>query len=64
MSEELKIDGRFFNTPLDAAMHVIRLLDLLSDAEGSPADGPRFREGILAGRDLIKQLKPPTKPQP
>lgn len=61
MCEEIRIDGRYFETPIDAAIHVITLLSLLSEEDGTPANGPRFRDGILAGRDLIKQLKPQTK---
>lgn len=64
----MKVDEREFDTPLEAACHVLWLLQRLSYYEphraGQPADGPRFREGILAARDLLDQLgyEPGEKP--
>lgn len=51
------IDGFEFDTPLDAACHVLWLLQRLSHEDGRPSDGFRFREGILAGRTLLKKIK-------
>lgn len=44
------VDGRTFATPLEAAMHLLWLIQRLSYCEphrdGMPADGPRLRETI------------------
>lgn len=57
----LNIDGREFKTPLDAALHLLWLLQRLSFyekyREGQPSDGFRFREGIIASRKLLRKLK-------
>lgn len=53
-------DGREFHSPLDAALHLLWLLQRLSysepQREGMPADGPRFREGIREARKLLSTL--------
>ena len=57
----LVVDGFEFDTPLDAALHIIWLLQRLSEykkeCEGQPCDGFRFRQGIIAGRKLLEKLK-------
>ena len=57
---KIVVDGREFDSRLDAALHVLWLLQRLSYFEpsraGQPCDGPRFREGILAARDLLNQV--------
>lgn len=56
----LVVDGWEFDTALDAALHIVWLLQRLSYyekwREGQPADGFRFRQGIIAGRKLLKKL--------
>jgi hypothetical protein len=56
----IKCDGRDFKSPLDAALHLLWLLQRLSfyesHREGQPADGPRFREGIIEARKLLDTL--------
>lgn len=56
----LVVDGFEFDTPLDAALHLLWLLQRLSyyekHREGQPADGFRFRQGIIASRKLLKKL--------
>ena len=57
----LVVDGWQFETPLDAALHLLWLLQRLSyyekHREGQPCDGFRFREGIIATRKLLRKLK-------
>lgn len=56
----LVVDGWEFDTALDAALHIVWLLQRLSYCEkwraGQPADGFRFRQGVIAGRKLLKKL--------
>lgn len=56
----LVVDGFEFNTPLDAALHLLWLLQRLSyyekHREGQPCDGFRFREAIIASRKLLREL--------
>lgn len=56
----LVVDGFEFNTPLDAALHLLWLLQRLSHyekhREGQPCDGFRFREAIIASRKLLTDL--------
>ena len=57
----LVVDGFEFETPLDAALHLLWLLQRFSyyekHREGQPCDGFRFREVIIASRKLLKTLK-------
>jgi hypothetical protein len=57
----LVVDGWEFEAPLDAALHLLWLLQRLSYSEkhraGQPCDGFRFRQGILAARELLRQLE-------
>ena len=57
----LLVDGREFKTPLDASLHLLWLLQRLSHyekgREGEPCDGFRFREGIIAARKLLRELR-------
>lgn len=61
MVRALVVDGFEFETPLDAALHILWLLQRLSyyekHREGQPCDGFRFREGIIASRKLLRKLK-------
>lgn len=61
MVRPLVVDGWEFDTPLDAALHLLWLLQRLSyyekHREGQPCDGFRFREGIIASRKLLRRLK-------
>jgi len=54
------IDGRNFKTPLEASLHLLWLLQRLSyyepHREGMPADGPRFRQGIIESRKLLSTI--------
>jgi len=56
-----RIDGRLFDTPLDAALHLLWVVQRLSYyepyREGKPTDGPRIREAICESRKLLKTLK-------
>lgn len=60
-SPVLVVDGREFNSPLEAALHLLWLLQRLSYyekyREGQPCDGFRFREGIIESRKLLRKLK-------
>lgn len=62
----LVVDGFEFDAPLDAALHLLWLLQRLSfyekHREGQPCDGFRFRQGIIASRKLLRKLK--YKPGP
>lgn len=64
----IRCDSREFPSPLDAALHLLWLLQRLSyyepHREGMPADGPRFRQGIIEARKLLDSLgyEPGTKP--
>lgn len=62
----LVVDGFEFKQPLDAALHLLWLLQRLSYydkwREGQPADGFRFREGIIASRQLLRTLKYKARP--
>jgi len=57
----LVVDGFEFESSLDAALHLLWLLQRLSyyekHREGQPCDGFRFREGIIASRKLLRKLK-------
>jgi hypothetical protein len=57
----LVVDGLEFDRPLDAALHLLWLLQRLSYYEkyraGQPCDGSRFREVIVASRQLLRKLK-------
>ena len=57
----LVADGFEFETPLDAALHLLWLLQRLScyekHREGQPCDGFRFRQGIIASRKLLRKLQ-------
>jgi len=61
MVRPLVVDGWEFYAPLDAALHLLWLLQRLSyyekHREGQPCDGFRFREGIIAARKLLRKLK-------
>lgn len=57
----IHIDGRDFNTPLEASLHLLWLIQRLCQYKpksriGEPCDGFRFREGIVEARKLLKQL--------
>lgn len=56
----VQCDGRTFKSPLDAALHLLWLLQRLSfyepEREGMPCDGFRFREGIKEARKLLATL--------
>jgi len=56
----IRVDGREFQSPLDAALHLLWLLQRLSyyepEREGMPTDGPRFRECIIEARKLLDSL--------
>ncbi len=58
--EHLTCDGREFAGPLDAALHLLWLIQRLChyepDCVGKPADGPRFREAIVESRKLLTKL--------
>lgn len=58
---QLVIDGFIFDSPLEAALHLLWLLQRLSyykkHREGQPCDGFRFREGIIASRILLRKIK-------
>jgi len=57
------VDGRKFDTQLDAAIHLLSVWDILSYPDGSPADGPRFRQVALANYEFLKEFKEkPIKP--
>jgi len=73
-AQGIRCDGREFPSPLAAALHLLWLLQRLSfyepHREGQPADGPRFREGIIEARKLLEALDyertafgPPTNPE-
>lgn len=53
-------DSREFTSPLDAALHLLWVLQRLSYYEpwrdGMPADGPRFREAIRESRKFLNAL--------
>lgn len=57
---EIQCDGRAFPSSLDAALHLLWLLQRLSfyepEREGMPCDGFRFRQGIIAARKLLESL--------
>ena len=57
----LVVDGWEFDAPLDAALHLLWLMQRLSyyekRREGQLCDGFRFREGIIASRKLLRKLK-------
>lgn len=57
----LVVDGFEFKEPLDAALHLLWLLQRLSyyekHREGQPCDGFRFRQGIIASRKLLRKLR-------
>jgi hypothetical protein len=57
----LVVDGWQFDTPLDAALHLLWLLQRLryyeKHREGQPCDGFRFRQGIVESRKLLRTLK-------
>ena len=58
---KLHIDNRDFDTPLDASLHVLWLIQRFCHYKpksriGEPCDGFRFREGIVAARKLLKEL--------
>lgn len=54
------VDKREFPTALDAALHLLWLIQRLSYYEahraGQPTDGPRIREAILESRALLEKL--------
>jgi len=73
--KECECDGRTFESTLDAALHLLWLLQRLSffepEREGQPCDGFRFRQGIIEARKLLNSLdyentiqkkEAPTKP--
>lgn len=49
-------DGRQFATSEAAALHCLWLIQRLCYEDGRPADGFRFREGILAARKLLNEV--------
>lgn len=53
----VECDGRTFNSPTEAALHLLWLLQRLSfyepHREGQPCDGGRFRRGIIEARKLL-----------
>lgn len=57
----LVVDGWEFDAPLDAALHLLWLMQRLSyyeeHREGQPCDGFRFRECVIAARKLLRKLK-------
>ncbi len=57
-SRVLLCDGREFSSVENAALHCLQLLDLLSFEDGTPANGPRFREGTV--RKLLKDVNRST----
>lgn len=69
LKKPLVVDGFVFKSPLDAALHLLWLLQRLSyyekHREGQPCDGFRFREGIIASRKLLRKLryKPGREPR-
>ena len=61
MSDPIKIDGREFETPLAASLHLLWLIQRFCEYKpkvdiGKPCDGFRFRQAIVETRKLLTML--------